>query len=406
VTTPQPTGKFRLAYLVSHPIQYQVPLLQRLAVHPEIALHVYYMNDQGARLSRDPEFGIPIQWDTPLLEGYEWTLLRNRSPWPGADHPFRFVHPSIAGALSGERYDAIIVHGYAHATEWLAFLSAWKSGTPVLLRGESTLLGRRPPWVAAAKKLAVGALLRRIHGALAIGTLNREFYRAYGVPEDRIFWVPYAVDNARFWADADRWRPFRAAQRDALGLPRDLPIVLYAGKLVARKRPLDLIEAYARVAADHDAALVFLGEGAERTRLAGAVARHRLAHVSITGFVNQSEVGRYYAAADILVLPSGHEPWGLVLNEGMCFGLPVIASSAVGAAPDLVHANDNGLVYPVGDVPALAHALGRLLGDPAGRVRMGGRSREIVAAFSYEADIEGIVTALRRVPARRLGAVS
>jgi glycosyltransferase involved in cell wall biosynthesis len=392
--------KFRLAYLVSHPIQYQVPLLQRLARHPDIALHVYYMTDQGVRPSRDPEFGVPVQWDAPLLDGYAWTLLPNRSWCPQADHPFRFIHPSIAGALRRERYDALIVHGYAHVTEWLAAWGARRTGTPLLLRGESNLLGRRPPWIAAAKRIALGALLRRVNGALAIGTLNHQFYRAYGVPEDRIFFVPYAVDNARFEAEAERWRASRGALRDELRVPPDLPVVLYVGKLIPRKRPLDLLEAYAQVAPDHPAALIFLGEGAERPRLEAAAAGHRLSHVAITGFVNLSGIGRYYAAADVLVLPSSHEPWGLVLNEAMCFGLPVIASDAVGAALDLVHVNENGFIYPVGDVAALASALRRLLADPATRAEMGGRSREIVSRFSYEADIDGILQALRRVVVR------
>jgi glycosyltransferase involved in cell wall biosynthesis len=399
--------RFRLAYLVSHPIQYQVPLLRRLAEHPEIALHVYYMSDHGARLGRDPEFGVAIQWDTPLLDGYAWTLLRNRSPWPDADHVLRFFHPSVAGVLRRERYDALLVHGYAHATEWLAFAGARRAGTPLLLRGESTLLGRRAPWVAAAKQAALGALLRRIDGALAIGTLNREFYRAFGVPEDRIFWVPYAVDNARFEADAAQWAPRRAALRSELGLPADLPVVLYAGKLIERKRPFDLLDAYAQAAADHPAALVFLGEGAERARIEVEAVRRGLSRVTVTGFVNLTEIGRYYAAADVLVLPSSHEPWGLVLNEGMCFGLPLVASEAVGAAPDLVRPNDNGFVYPTGDVAALAAALRRLLGDPVLRARMGARSREIVAAFSYDADVQGILAALRSIAARpRLGAAS
>jgi glycosyltransferase involved in cell wall biosynthesis len=89
-----------------------------------------------------------------------------------------------------------------------------------------------------------------------------------------------------------------------------------------------------------------------------------------------------------------------VLNEGMCFGLPLVASDAVGAAPDLVRAGDNGFIYPVGDVAALAAALRRLLADPALRARMGARSREIVAGFSYDADIEGIVAALNHTVRR------
>lgn len=392
---------YRVAYLVSHPIQYQAPLLRRLAAHPEVALHVYYMDDQGARLHHDAEFGVAFQWDVPLLDGYRWTVLHNRSPWPRADHFARFVHPEIVATLGRERYDALIVHGYAHATDWLAFFGARRSGTPILLRGESTLLGRRSGWAAGAKRWALRRLLRRVEATLAIGRLNREFYRAQGVPEARIFSVPYAVDNETFGVEADRWRPLRRELRGELGLPPDLPVVLYVGKLIGRKRPLDLLEAYARVVGGHPAALVFLGEGAERPRLEAEIARRKLSGVSITGFVNQGEIGRYYAAADVLVLPSSHEPWGLVLNEAMCFGLPVIASDAVGAAPDLVRVGENGFVYSVGDVPALADALRRLLADPGARARMGARSRDIVRTFSYDADIQGILEALHHVAARR-----
>jgi glycosyltransferase involved in cell wall biosynthesis len=397
----------RVAYLVSHPIQYQVPLLRRLAAHPEISLHVYYMNDLGAVPRLDPEFGVLVQWDLPLMDGYAWSLLRNVSPWPRADHFLCFIHPEIVAVLRRERYDALIVHGYNRASHWLAFLGAWVSHTPILLRGESapgqewTRRGRRPLWVALARGILSWGLLRRIHGALSIGALNREFYRNHGVPESRIFFTPYAVDNDRFTAEADRLRPARADLRRSLGLPPDRPVILYAGKLIAKKRPQDLLEAYAEIAQEHPAALVFLGDGSERGRLAETARRRGLSDVLIAGFVNQSEVPRYYAAADLLVLPSSHEPWGLVLNEAMCFGLPVIASDAVGAAPDLVHPGENGWIYAVGDTRALAAALRALLEDPGRRARMGARSREIVTAYSYEADVRGILDALRATAVRR-----
>lgn len=365
----------------------------------EIALEVYYMDDQGVRQYRDPEFGVSIQWDMPLLEGYSWHLLSNRSPWPETDHFFRFIHPQIIGVLRRERYDALIVHGYNRATQWLAFLGAWASQTPLLLRGESTLLGRRP-WWAASKRLLLGTLFRGMQGMLAIGMRNRQFYRAFGVPENRIFFTPYAVDNERLLAEAARLCPRRDELRRVVGWPSDRPVILYVGKLIPRKRPMDLLEAFSRLTADFPAVLVFLGEGSERTRLMEEVGRRRLSHVVITGFVNRGDISRYYAAADILVLPSAHEPWGLVLNEGMCFGLPIIASDMVGAAPDLVRPGENGIVYPMGDVDALAHALLALLADPGRRAGTGARSREIVAAYSYDADVRGVLEALHTLPSR------
>ncbi|HXX37952.1 MAG TPA: glycosyltransferase family 4 protein [bacterium] len=388
---------FRLAYLISHPIQYQVPLLRRLAAHPEVDLTVYYMDDVGAREYRDPEFGVAVRWDLPMLDGYVWRVLPNWSPIPDADHFLRYIQPSVVAVLRRERYDALIVHGYAHATEWLAFLGAWASRTPILLRGESTLLSRRRPWVRAAKRLVLGPVLRRMQGMLSIGALNRTFYLAYGVQEARIFSVPYAVDNERFMADADRLRPERAALRRQLGWPEDLPVILYSGKLIPKKRPLDLVDACSRLAGDCAAALVLMGDGPLRGEVEAEVFRRGLEHVSVTGFVNQTEIPRHYAAADVLVLPSGYEPWGLALNEGMCFGLPVIASDAVGAAPDLVRDGENGFVYPTGDTQALAGALRRVLVDSGRRAWMGARSREIVSAYSYEADVRGILTALHSV---------
>lgn len=391
--------RFRVAYLVSHPIQYQAPLLQRLASHPEISLHVFYMELPKGR--SDPEFGIPIQWDIPLLEGYPWSRLCNVSPFRRTSGFLRFVHPGIVSALMRGRYDALIVHGYAHCTEWIAFVTAWARKIPLLLRGESTLLRRPPWWLDFVKSLLLGMLFRKAAALLAIGRLNREFYRSYGAPEDRIFFVPYAVDNDRFFSDVGRLTGARRALRQRWGWPEDLPVVLYVGKLIPRKRPMDLLDAYARVIREAPAGLVYVGEGSERKRLLDVARAQGLRWVAVTGFLNQTEISRCYAAADLLVLPSSHEPWGLVLNEAMCFGLPLIASSAVGAAPDLVKQGENGVVYPVGDVSELAKALRLLLTDPQLRKRMGQRSREIVSRYSYEADIRGILEALHSVCAAR-----
>jgi len=388
---------FRVAYLVSHPIQYQAPFLRRLAAHPQIRLQVLFMDDQGARTYRDPEFGVAVQWDIPLLEGYPWRVLRNRSPWRDGAHGLRFVHPDILGILRRERYNALIVHGYTHATEWMAFAAARLTRTPLLLRGESTLLGRPPSWQGALKRRVRAALFRQVQGVLAIGALNHAFYRAHGIPENRIFFTPYAVDNDRFLTEAQRFRGRKEELRAQLGWPTDRPVILVAGKLIPRKRPRDVLDAYAVLVRDIPSTLAFLGEGSERLRLEAVAAQRGLAGMHITGFVNQSEISRYYAAADVLVQASGFETWGLTVNEGMCFGLPVVASDMVGAAFDLVRPGENGFVYPVGDVQALARALRGVLSDPVGRARMGDRSRDLVAAYSYEADVRGVLEALRAV---------
>lgn len=385
--------KFRLAILTSHPIQYQAPLFRKLAQHPAIDLMVYFCSDQGVTEKVDREFMTSFKWDLPLLEGYRYKFLKNYSPWPSIFQPFRLINPGIWGELKRRPYDALLVHGYSTATVWLTFFAAWSKGGRLILRGESNLLYPRPWWVRAIKRLVLRTLFKRVQAFLTIGTLNAEFYLHYRVPAERLFLAPYSVDNEYFMRQAATICPQREATKGELGIPQGMPVILYCGKLVARKRPGDLLKAFEQLS--REAALLLVGDGPERPKLEQYARQRGLKNVHFLGFQNQGDLPRFYGIADIFVLPSERDPWGLVLNEAMCYGLPVIATDLVGASRDLIRPGENGFIYPVGDIGALVSTLQNLLDDSEKRKAMGRSSLKLISDWNYETCVETIIDALK-----------
>lgn len=395
--TPQVKRPYRLAVLASHAIQYQGPLFRALAACPEIDLNVLFCSDSGLKPYHDNGFGREVKWDLPLLEGYRSEFLYNWSPSPSTSKFWGVINPAVMSRLSRGRYDALLIHGWSRSTNWLAMLTAFATGTPVLLRGETNLLPTLPPWKAALKRAVLRRLFRRVSGFLAIGRHNADFYKAYGVPEEKIFHVPYAVDNDFFLAQADRLLPKKAELKRALGIEEDRPVILFLGKLTDAKRPMDLLQAFAAVSSNQRAALVYVGDGYLQPALRQYVRERNLAHVYFAGFQNQTELPRFLALADIFVLPSGYEPWGLAVNEAMCFRLPVIVSDQVGAGGDLVQSGVNGFVYPTGQIPALTEKLERLLIGAAEREKMGEASVQRIRQWSYRVDVDAMLACLNEV---------
>ena len=395
--------RFRLAILASHVIQYQAPLFRMLARQPEIELSVFFCSDWGAQSYHDRGFGREVKWDVPLLEGYRFEFLPNWSIRPNASRFWGLINPQIILHLRHRKFDAIWVHGWARFTDWIAMLAAFTFKVPVLIRGESNLLPALPPWKSALKRIVLRDLFRRISAFLAIGRYNAEFYRAYGVPKEKIYMVPYAVNNDFFLSQADKLANCKGELKQELGIASELPVVLYSGKLIQQKRPADLLKAFEYFSESRRAVLVYVGAGPLESKLKEYVEEKHLP-VVFAGFRNQTELSKWFAIADVFALPSGHEPWGLVVNEAMCFSLPVVASDQVGAAGDLVRGGVNGLVFSTGDTRSLAEHLELLLSDPLLRARFGQKSREIIERWSYRENVNGILTCLEQLASAKQGA--
>jgi glycosyltransferase involved in cell wall biosynthesis len=396
----------RVAYLLSHPIQYQSPLLRLLAQQPELELTVFYTSDFSLHSYHDQGFGVPVEWDVPLLGGYRHEFLPRLLDSNDISF-FRPLNHGIFHRLREGRFDVLWIHGYATLNSWIAMAAAKVLGIPVLLRTDSTLIDHpRGPMKLALKNIFFRVLRRFTYGVLSVGQRNTEYWRHHLGQEIPVFAIPYAVDNGFFQRRCREASTTREQLRQELALEANRPVLLFASKLLARKRCIDLVEAYLEVMARSRLAnascplpyLLIVGEGEERTRietrLREANPEDREA-VRMLGFRNQSELPRYYDLCDVFVLPSIHEPWGLVINEAMNAGRAVVVSDQVGCQPDLVADESNGVVFPAENVTALADALGRVLADEVICRKMGERSLERIQAFSFEANVRGLMQAFK-----------
>lgn len=380
----------RVAHLVSHPIQYFAPLYRNLARRPEIDLTVYFYSDSTLRQFVDKEFGRSIKWDVPLTEGYKHRIVasaRTREIGGAA------ANPDLLAELIRERYDAIWVHGYMSVNAWAARLIAALTGAAFLIREEQTLLDFRPLTKRVVKQLALRPLLWR-SWALSIGQQNRDYFRHYGVPPERIFGARYSVDNDFFRRGAEGLAPQRAEIRHSLGITDDKPVILFCGKFIEKKQPLLLLEAFEQLSRKHECWLLMVGDGALRAKAAELVESRNIPRVLFAGFMNQTELPRAYTAADIFVLPSAfQETWGLVVNEAMNYGLPVVVSDRVGCGRDLVEHGRNGFIFPYNDAALLAQSLEPLVADLNLCKEFGRRGLARVSEYSIDACAEAIVSA-------------
>lgn len=388
----------RLLIVNSHPIQYFAPLYRELAAHEQFDVEVLYCSRHGLAGETDQQFGQSVQWDIPLLDGYPHRFLSNQSPNPSIYSFWGLLNLSVIRAIWQAPRGVVMVYGWAYAVCWLAIITAKLTGHRVCMRAESPLRleTSKSPLRQRVRRLVLGkGLLRLVDYALYIGEQNRAFYRHMGVAEQKLIFCPYAVDNARFQQAAAELLPQRADLRRRLGVAQSQKVLLCCGKFIPKKRPLDLLMAVARLPRT-DVVAVLVGDGPLRPALEAFCREQQLTNVHLAGFVNQSEIVGYYALADVFVLCSDEaETWGLVTNEAMNVGLPVVLSQAVGCADDLVKPGQNGYHYPCGNVPALVEVLGKLLDRPAADwAAFRACSRSIIDRYSYEQTIQNLQRAL------------
>jgi len=408
---PQPSGRrgserrYRIAHLITHPIQYSVPLYRLIAAQPDLDLTVFFESDISLKGDWDPGFQKTIKWDVPLLDGYKHEFLpaigsrQSLSRWRPFTHGF-------ARRLRRARFDALWVHGYARPSNLRAILIAKIFGLKVFVRDEASAVSKpRSAFNRVAKRVFFRIISRLVDGFLAIGSDNRDYYIANGIAPDRIFSVPYAVDNDFFATKAAEAAENRNGFRAGLGLEAGRPIILYASKFQIRKRPDDLLRAYEallrRIPEKHrQPYLLYVGDGEMRAAVEAEAARKGLADARFLGFRNQTELPAFFDLCDVFVLPSVYEPWGLVVNEAMAAGRAVIVGDEVGCAADLVRPGVNGFAFRAGDVEALAAALHEVTASFDRSREMGLASRTIIASWSYREDVAGLRQALHSlVPA-------
>jgi glycosyltransferase involved in cell wall biosynthesis len=387
----------KLAYLATHPIQYQAPMLRYIVDNSNIDLTALFMSDFSLKTYHDKQFGATFKWDVPLVEGYKHIVLPSLGDNSSIQNPRPFNY-GFKEIFQQEGFDALWTHGHSHQNSVRAIKAAHGLGIKTMTRAESQHevshgagLHRRMRDAAMLKVFAM------LDAFLCVGTANREYYKSWGIDESKMFTVPYAVDNASF-----QERTAAAVdQADELakewGIDRNRPVILYCSKLTERKKIMNLARAYDQLSVDGKephAQLLIVGDGEQRPELEAWIAERHWDSVKFVGFQNQTVLPAVFRLSDIFVLASAREPWGLIVNEVMNAGMPVIVSDEVGSRFDLVEEGRNGYIVPVESIETLSDRLRTLSSDDDLRRSMGQRSLEIINNWGYREDLIGLVSAL------------
>jgi glycosyltransferase involved in cell wall biosynthesis len=388
----------RFAACATHPIQYHAPVWRRLAQEPGIEFHAYFGSDMSIRGYRDSGFGARVRWDVPLTAGYEHTFL---SVDPRIQEVSAWT-PSARGlGAHFERFrpDVVLLTAYGGRFHLEAWRAAHAVGAKVLMRHEaSDVAVSRSPIRGAMRDFFLHQLYSHIDGFAVVGAEARRHLIRLGVPDSKLGSAPYCVDTDFFAGEVARWMPQREAIRAEWNIgPADIALV-FSGKLIPKKDPL-LIPAALRLLDPllrERVHLIVAGDGALRTEMENVCRDVLGAQAHFPGFLNQSEIGRVYAAGDLLVLPSRRgagETWGLVVNEAMQFGLTALVSNGVGCAPDLISA-DTGSVFASGDAVALAKGITDWSSRPRESTARAAQAQ--VAGFSAQAAAGGLLDLTKR----------
>jgi glycosyltransferase involved in cell wall biosynthesis len=372
-----------LAFVVERPTQFEVPFYRYAAADPAHRLRVLYTDPSLAEPVYDPELGRTVSWGIDLLGGYE------HSSCPDAG--------SLRRELRRTRSDLVLVNGYTQRLYVLAAALARGAGVPVALRLDSALFETPPPR-AAAKRLLFDLYLKRMYRLFfGVGSLTLDYLRFFGVPEERTALFPYAVDVDAFRRGADLSPAQRALARSRLGIPEDARVLLSVAKLNPREAPWDLLRGFS--ALDASRWVVIAGDGPERSALEDFVRERGLERVLFLGYVPYPELPVLYAISDLFLHCAREERWGVSVQEALACGLPVVASSRVGAARDLIIAGEdgagkNGATYAAGDPAELARRIDEVLRLNPTAVRA--ENDRILAGWNYAAAWRGLLEAAAR----------
>lgn len=386
----------KLAFLTTHPIQYQVPVFRHLAAEDGVEFQTLFCTIPTAA-QQGAEFGVEFKWDLPLLEGYPYHVLDNVSQSPGLMHFSGCDTPGVADYLRDQAFDAVVINGWVVKSCLQTARACKRYRIPCIVRGEANNLRQRAWW----KRLIHKRLMRFYDAYCPIGKTSAAFYRELGIKDDRMFLAPYCIENDRIESASPRDSESIAVARQRFGIDSETCCFLFCGKLIDKKQPLGLMTAVAEAKRRQvNFQVLVVGDGELRAQCEQLVSDAGLP-VKFAGFLNQSEIGMAYSASDALVLPSDNgETWGLVVNEGFAAGLPALVSDQVGCHPDLIADAETGWVHPFGDWVALADQMEYAANHRDQLRRMGSNAKQLIRHYSPRDAADGILRAARYATGR------
>jgi glycosyltransferase involved in cell wall biosynthesis len=372
----------KLAIITTHPVQYNAPLFRLLTERKNIAVKVFYTWSQTeSGIKYDPGFGKTIQWDIPLLDGYEYNFVQNISKAPNSSHYRGINNPTLIKEIQNWKANAIMVYGWNFKSH-LKAIRFFKNKIPVLFRGDSTLLDEKPGLKKILRRIFLKFIYSYVDIALYAGVANKAYFVAHGFNEKQLVFMPHAIDNKRFAAGEENIAKGEAL-REKLSIPKKALVFLFAGKLDDNKNTALLISAFLDSNND-ESYLLIVGNGNQEIFLKSKYEHKN--NIRFLDFQNQQNMPSLYACANVFVLPSKSETWGLAVNEAMAAGNAIILSDACGASFNLVRNGENGFVFKSNNEASLKNALQLLMNDTHKTVLMGQNSILKIKDYSYSTD--------------------
>jgi glycosyltransferase involved in cell wall biosynthesis len=371
----------KLALLTEIISPYRIPVFNALARQKGIDLHVIFLSETDPTQRRWLVYKGEIEFSYEVLPAW-------RRRWRGRHI---LLNRGLGPALQRFRPNSILCGGYNYPAFWEALAWAKLHRTHFVAWIESTSRDQRNP--SALTEFFKRRFISNCSAFAVPGKSAFEYVNSMGVPAERIHTAPNAVDNQRFANLARSVRVREAQYRTELSLPPRY--FMYAGRVTREKGVFQLLEAYTQLDPDlrSQVGLVLVGEETAKNELMKDAAKIYPGTVLFPGFAQRDQLAAFYALAEVLVFPTLSDTWGLVVNEAMACGLPIIATDVAGCVADLVRDDENGYVVPSANVGKLAEAMAAFARDPQLASRMGPRSATLIEGFSPECCAAGLATA-------------
>lgn len=384
-----PSGPPELLVFVGNPTQYHSPIFRRLSQILDGRMEVVYGDDIGAQPFYNPELDAVIEWDVPVLGGFPYRIFDNlassdRKGFWSRNNPGMIWHVMRSPA----KY--VLLHGYDTLSSWYVFLAAVASGKKIIWRGETVARpGGEVRRTERIKRWVLPLYFRRCYRVLFSCLNNRDYLATFmRGQEHKLVSFPCAVDNDFFQANAlcgfEEW----LALRQRYGIQEDHMVIASCSRLTKRKRTYLILDAMAQMNS-RKVTLLIIGDGPERAALQAQAAKLGVSLV-IAGFVGQIEVARLLSIADVFALLSLYDASPKALNEAMNFPIPIIASTGVGTACDLVRPGQNGYLFETGQESLLPQWLNEWAENPHKRESMGKKNAEILENYTINIGVENL----------------
>ena len=388
--------KKRLAIVATHPIQYSTPLYAELSRRPELEVVVFFATDFGVTSQTDPEFGLAFAWDISLLTGFEYKILRQYGEDIKTGVAPTSVATNVASQLRTGQFDAVLINGYFAKIDREAIVAALIHRIPILFRPDGNDERESKSVIRnALRYTALTLLYTLISRYLSVGKISTTHYLNHFGRRSKVVLVPYSVDTKYFIKAREALLP-KVDLRQSMGISNHEPVILYCGKLIEKKN-CEMLPKILRslLSKSFAVTMVIVGAGPLMNSLKLEFEAITNSKVLFSGFQNQSQIAKYYAIADLLILPSQFgETWGLVVNEALALGLPAVVSDRVGCRHDLIVPGETGAVFESNNVENAVQSIIQLFANKDAFAEMSKFCKELSSKYSLEKSADGIVTAL------------